>query len=1089
MKKFLLAMLLVLLTTVFAGCQQTTELSSNGIVDEDTGSGDLSVINPDNNGNNSEGSTPEVPEPETPNPENPENPQQPVEPNPEPGETVGQIEEPADKGYKFAGNGSYTDKANPAKLAFYDDINGVPRDITNNLIGDLAAGIQFIQTHNIAPSGNSANARPTLVPYRPALLVLTTNTFYKQIKADIKDNNGNIYRVKMDPPRDMPDVDTTKPEKAPVTFSNKSWSIMVPEKYLVPNMEITFVATDEEGNEYTGVLPKEDIEYSTPTEVVYFFIRLGMLTDAPATKDGFYMLNQPVRAMQEYFQTVPFARVVNATYEPRRLDMVILNNGTIYDTTGKRGATASTTNGGWYDGDMRQAVAKVQYSAGVNLANRGVSSSAINESSDDHQREKDPLYMVVHHARGNYKNGVQVHGLSGGAGMFTLSDSKGNEFSHELGHGYGLGHYVDGGWTTTGVIHSYDTGWGYDSYRNRIRGSLSWGSNGANSQSYGGRTVPAFNNKYNWNKDTMSGGWAESAISQYTHLTARTMMKVQDYAKNRYKLSDEKIDGKYRYQYWDNNEKAYKLVTEDLNAGFLSARRTATERGVPVITILGGYNPNNIDQAVVYPYFRANYGHVFGDLFLDEPPYSKTYLKIEYYGTDAVKYVELSDVVLSGSQVNKMHVNIPESSKPKKVTLYIRGETKTDVAGYSTDIPENLTPMNAAVIIGKDYGYKAVIQSDIAELEKGLESLDVNAYGLTTRQKDIIESLKYNDAISSLTGNTKVIVDDYLQSMQYVDELNMYLEKNYEKIEQKDEETLNGLKEIVAKAGYIQTRYTPLLLKVNNGSKCIEVRSSANIIEGFGVSCDENSDSQKWFMDSYARIRSVSNPDLCVSADIETAGLEKCGHDLKFYWKEYSPANNKTSYKNLSNDKCLDLSGSNGKLITWNCNNQENQKFAPKLVKADTPYTNSGVLIFGGTKCFKVNDNKTQTFTDCTSDSYDINDDSIQWFIDKSGRIHSAKYPSYCIEAPKFDSSIVKCSDSNGQKWIKYDNNSNQYYKNVQANSCMGRDLNRNVMTVWDCSQHKVNQQIKYLPIEENSAISSYTGDMIDELDLILANK
>ncbi len=49
--------------------------------------------------------------------------------------------------------------------------------------------------------------------------------------------------------------------------------------------------------------------------------------------------------------------------------------------------------------------------------------------------------VVIHHARGKYANGESNHGLSGGNGILTLIDSVGNEFSHEIGHHYGLGHY------------------------------------------------------------------------------------------------------------------------------------------------------------------------------------------------------------------------------------------------------------------------------------------------------------------------------------------------------------------------------------------------------------------------------------------------------------------------------------------------------------------------------------------------------------------------------------------------------------------------------------------------------------------------
>lgn len=1016
-------------------------------------------------------------------PENPENPLPAV--TPDRTQQTGIVEE-GDNGLdKFAGNGSYIDERHPEKLPYYDHINGVPRDIPNNLVGELYGGIQFIQSHNISPSGNSSNARPTLVPYRKALLTLTTDEFYKEISAEVK-TAGNTYRVKMDPPRNIP-ITESESIGSTITFSNKSWSFSIPEKYVAPGMEISFKAIDSNDMELTGTLKKSMIEFTTPTEVAYFFIRLGMLTDPPAAGSNLYMLNEPARAMADYYQTTPFARVINATYEPRKLEVVITASGNIYDMNGVRSSQRwSPTFGDYYSGDMRQDVAKVQYSAGVNLANRGVSSSAINESTDNHQGNKDPLYMVVHHAQGKYKdNSLKLHGLSGGAGMFTLTASVDNEFSHELGHGYGLGHYVDGGWTTSGVVHGFDTGWGYDSYKNKIRGNVAWGATGAD-DNYNGMVVPLFQKKYKWNWDTMSGGWAGSHISKFTYLTARTTKYSQDYAKNRYTLSDEKDEnGYYNYMYWDKSSNSYKQV-KDSDPNYLTNRIPATERGVPVITILGGYNPDNATQAVLYPYFRANYGHVFGDLFLDTPPANQTYLKIEYHGGKAPKYVKLSENHFNGSKINKIHVNIAESSKPAKVTLWIKGVQSVPEHNVTT-IAENLQPMNAPVIIGKDYGYESVILSDIAELEKGLQNMSVTAYGLTARQKEIIDDLKYNKAISRISGNAKLIAEDYLNNKQYATDLNLYLDKNFEKIDQGDMTAINGLKDVTGKAGYTQTQYTQIALKVN-GNRCIELQKSGEIYEAVGVNCNENSSNQKWFMDSYARIRSVSNPELCITNDIETAGLEKCGFDPKFYWAEESATNDKTAYKNLSSNKCLDLSGSTGKLITWTCGTQENQKFTPKLVKADLPYKNSGVLVFDGYKCLKIRDNKTQTFIDCANGT-NTDDDAVKWFIDKSGRIHSAKYPLFCLEAPSYVSSIVKCSDANAQKWVQYDNGGYHYYKNVSAGSCMGYDSNKDLITVWNCAKAQNIQHIKYLPLEDNQALSSYTGAMMEELDNILANK
>ncbi len=90
---------------------------------------------------------------------------------------------------------------------------------------------------------------------------------------------------------------------------------------------------------------------------------------------------------------------------------------------------------------MRQSIGKELISHGIDNANYGINSQA-GEGENGHPYIV--AQLAAHNSRGKYSNGVQVHGGSGGGGIVTLDFSIGNEFSHEVGHNYGLGHYVDG---------------------------------------------------------------------------------------------------------------------------------------------------------------------------------------------------------------------------------------------------------------------------------------------------------------------------------------------------------------------------------------------------------------------------------------------------------------------------------------------------------------------------------------------------------------------------------------------------------------------------------------------------------------------
>ena len=158
----------------------------------------------------------------------------------------------------------------------------------------------------------------------------------------------------------------------------------------------------------------------------------------------------------EYFQQVPLSRLIVTEYEPITFDKVVLPDGTVY-------TDASTTEGGWHTGDMRKHIGKLLISIGINHANYGIHSTV-------GPLEKTPYscsQVTAHTSRGKYKNGIQVHGLSGGNSIVTLYRSTRNEFSHELGHNYGLGHFPNG---FSGSVHRsaehFGSSWGWDSVKN-----------------------------------------------------------------------------------------------------------------------------------------------------------------------------------------------------------------------------------------------------------------------------------------------------------------------------------------------------------------------------------------------------------------------------------------------------------------------------------------------------------------------------------------------------------------------------------------------------------------------------------------------
>lgn len=823
------------------------------------------------------------------------------------------------------------------RLTFFDvnefkQIRTVPNNLSS---GDLAGRVQFAQTHTIDPNNNEERKEPSLIPYRAALLLFTPQENLKTLKVTVTYIDNNISKSEvyvMMPPINMPKSDyNNNGTKKDITYSKRSWSVQLPYYTVKPDMQLEFTAKTKDGLELTGTLSGEDIEFAAPIEGAFLFIRLGMLTDNLEGIKGRYhdMITDTAHAMQEYFQTVPFAQLSAGIYEDRILKKVILDNGTIYENK------SSFAGADYYSGDMRESVAKAQVSVGIDLANKGVIDSALNQI---HEITHDMFYFTVHHAIGRYTDdngGAKdvIHGLSGGNGIGTLVDSSGNEFSHEVGHGYGMGHYPNSNESADGSIHGYSTSWGYDAYKNRMRANVAWNSN-PDSYTFYNHYITPFQDTYGWNKDSMAGGWADSSISRYTHNTARSTRQIQKNIEGRYFLSDSKNNnGEYYYLGWDKSAREYKQATE---ANFINKRINPTEKGVPVITILGGYDPQSPYNAVLYPYFRANWGNVFASIFKGSlPADAVNYLEITYYGTKPAQYVVLNNSRYSGSIINKLHFNIAESDKPKTISLYVnntlKGTTTIDEQVYNT-------PLKKPVIIGKGKGYDDVINEDAAYLETKLAGKTVDNYTLTAKEKELIEILYRFSALNKLSSSQKAVAEDYINNKNKTDEVNMYIDDNYTLLENNDISVDKGLKNLLESSGLGTVVFKFNQAEING--KCMEVYESINNNKSVRVAACNKSENQRWAIDNAGRIHSALYPGYCLEQG-KMAVLQLCSENTKQQWKiRNSDISSGVVYENIGvPGQCIDNSGSEPeKIIAYSCSEAANQKFKNKISEDNNTY-------------------------------------------------------------------------------------------------------------------------------------------------------
>ena len=699
---------------------------------------------------------------------------------------------------------------------------------------------------------------PRLTMEKEALLLVTPTDSMGKIdglSADIYMNNQLLRTVTFNDPTQIPHSDQTNTdERARVQYSKRAWSAQLNWDEIRPGLRIQL--KDSHGRQ--GQIAEDKIDFASPGELVLNNIRIGMLT-APPVSNGHYMLNDPVRAGSDYFQTIPAAEMTVAKYDDIQLDRVMIADGTIYDT-------ASASQGGDYDGDMRENVGKSTFSVGINLANWGITSASMASQNQPQLTQT----VVAHHSRGKYANGESNHGLSGGNGMLTLYDSVGNEFSHEIGHHYGLGHYPgqEGDnqfWTS----HHADSGWGYIPYRNMMRGNLIWNNKDLWANSTG---IANFLALYPHSRDAMSGGYASSSVSRYIHYTGySTYLKIQPHF-NRYVWDKTSPTG---YKKWNEvtrqMEVAQPTMPDSAAPVWYQPKQNYLRPrvfGEPVVTILGGYDPV-AKVGLLYPAARSNWGNVY-----DLPAANTTlnqdacWLNVQYPNT--VTNIALAPTRL-GSNANKLHVNLALADHPQKVDLYCKQANAAAKLLSTTVIPQYATAITPAVKIGKAQGYKALRYVELPLLERELLNQAANNL-IVLSPNGLMLYQAYKSYKNEMSLAAQQVLERYEEQESKLMRLNRWVDSNYDGLAKELVDTKRELFALLNELGLQSDDPLAQSTLLKNNKNCLKTEVTANKkmdVYISGPSACTADDTEQWVYDSLGRIHSKAAMGQCLTRVME----------------------------------------------------------------------------------------------------------------------------------------------------------------------------------------------------------------------------
>jgi Peptidase M66/ToxR activated gene A lipoprotein domain len=736
-------------------------------------------------------------------------------------------------------------------LGFFDvDRAGAPRVVRNDLQGTLTGMVQWAQSHVVDPSGNEARQMPNLVSRRQAVVLFTPSDGAAGPFTLVASVEGQPrLTIQMAPPQEIDRSDVSDAHGRPeVLYSKRAWSVRLPWDVMQKGLSLTIRSASGE----EGVLTPDRITFAAPAQLTVWGMRLGMLTDPPVDLANQPMLSNPALAGTDYFQTVPVSRLTVASYEDVRLDKVMLGDGRIV-------SGASTVHGDVYSGDLREDVGKAQFSIGINLANYGVSSSRLGSQA----LTQTTTQFVYHHSAGQYANGRVVHGLSGGGAIGTLYGSAGNEWSHEIGHHFGMGHYPgcvhdkgDYFWSA----HHADSGWGHIAHRKRFRSNLAFDSDVRDGLRVNGFANPeSFLGHYSYNADAMSGGWVASdpIFSRYTHHTGYTAQRIQAWL-NRPWVDSASPTG---YRQFDAGSGR---VVDAAPAGRLAPSRT----GVPVFTLLGCYDPVR-RVGLMYAPARANFGHVFDQLPAPEVSAEACWVDIRL-ADGRVRSVAVSATRLDGGLANKFHINIAHADQPLSAALSCRQSGVLSQLS-SVSFPVGLPAMAPAVVIGEAAGFDALAAQELPTLEAGLTAVQAQADPMLDRQTDLLLA-SWRERVSQLSSDAQAVVSRRDAMLGRLKTLDQWMSNMAPQLDARQDSAILALRERLTAQGWADSlggapRFGPVK---GEGGQCLALKvpdgtlASAQLSVVAASACASVPE-QGWLMDARGALRNARFPQACVT--------------------------------------------------------------------------------------------------------------------------------------------------------------------------------------------------------------------------------
>ena len=248
--------------------------------------------------------------------------------------------------------------------------------------------------------------------------------------------------------------------------------------------------------------------------------------------------------------------------------------------------------------------------------------------------------------------------------------------------------------------------------------------------------------------------------------------------------------------------------------------------------------------------------------------------------------------------------------------------------------PQNLAPMKAPVVVGKEAGYSALRAVELPELDTLLAAAAGKPLiNLGARGNLLYAS--WGDDATGLSSEARQVRDAYIAQETKAARLNRWMTRYRADLQASNNTAaVEALKKLLDTLGL---RNTPLLpaaqqMLVTNSKHCLKsetVDGKLSVYIADASTCS-GADNELWMADLRGAIHSAANPAMCLSGNggnNAAVTLNKCDRTLDAQMFDLSALP-----KIGRNGSCLDLSGGfltagRGKLITYSCSGGANQRW------------------------------------------------------------------------------------------------------------------------------------------------------------------